>query len=132
MHKTLSNATQALGLVNKLPTLIHNANRSIQMIDESRTFLSSQLNPSGVPFDVVALGSLGRQEASAQSDFDCLVLAHELPSVVTQSRVLISAVSKLMKKLRLEPPGQSRMFGRVVSAADLLNLLAWRMTPIVP
>lgn len=123
MHRVLSEAITKLGLKGRLQALTKNVILSERMVRESRSYLRSQVPPKTVPIDVVAVGSFGRQEASAESDFDYLIVVHDLPPRVTQSRQLIVAVEGLKKKLGLKAPGRTGMFGRVVSASDLTEFI---------
>lgn len=78
------------------------------------------MDPEDSPFDVVALGSVARSEASDQSDFDFLIVAHTRPSDPRLSRRLLEAVETVRQhELNLLEPGATRMFGGVISAADL-------------
>lgn len=123
MHDELTKALDTLGLANEVPAIKHNAKLTDDRVRESRGFLKDGLKPENVPLDVVAFGSMGRQESSAESDFDWLIIAHELPPKVTQSRDLIELVGKLQKALKMKDPGATRVFGRVVSAPDLTEFI---------
>ena len=106
MHSELTAAIDALGLKNEVPTLCHNAELTEQRVAESRDFLCKGLLPQQVPLDVVALGSMGRQESSTESDFDWLILAHGLPENVTHSRLLIELVGRKLLEHLLHPNKQ--------------------------
>lgn len=123
MHSELTAAIDALGLKNEVPTLCHNAELTEQRVAESRDFLCKGLLPQQVPLDVVALGSMGRQESSTESDFDWLILAHGLPENVTHSRLLIELVGNLQIALGMDNPGPTGVFGRVVSSPDLTEFI---------
>lgn len=123
MHPVLTRVAKDLGLENALPTIQHNAIFSKRIVEDCRKFLQAQQAIQGIPFDVVVLGSLGREEASATSDFDYLVIAHELPHEVSQSRELLQVLASLNAKIGLDGPGPTRMFGRVVSAPDLTEFI---------
>ena len=117
-------AAKTLRLVDSIPTLRRNATRSKQYVRESRSFLRREVDYRGVPLDVVALGSIGRQEASASSDFDYLIIAYGLPENVTASRDLFAAVIELREnKLHLGKQGPTNLFGRLVSAPDLIEFI---------
>lgn len=123
MHPELTAAIDALGLGKEVPTLRHNADLTDARVKDSREFLRKGLPPTNVPLDVVALGSMGRQESSTESDFDWLVLAHGLPADVNQSRALIDLVNGLQVALEMQKPGPTGVFGRVISSPDLTEFI---------
>ena len=123
MHPELIRAIEVLGLSNDIPTLKHNSALTKSRIQEGREFLQKGLNPGDVTLDVVALGSMGREESSALSDFDWLIIAHELPRQVTHSRILMDLVEELETKFGLKHSGRTKVFGRVVSAPDLTEFI---------
>jgi predicted nucleotidyltransferase len=123
MHPELIQAVEALGLANDIPTLKHNAELTESRVREGREFLRKGLDPKDVALDVVALGSMGREESSAQSDFDWLIIAHGLPQQVTHSRCLMDLVEDLETKFGLKHSGRTNVFGRVVSSPDLTEFI---------
>lgn len=123
MHPNMVRAAKTLKLSDSLPTLRRNATLSKGYVRDSRRFLRSEVGHQS-QFDVVALGSIGRQEASASSDFDYLIIAYGLPENVTASRDLFAAVVDLRdNKLHLDVQGRTNMFGRLVSAPDLIEFI---------
>ena len=62
---------------------------------------------------------MARREASGESDFDFLVIAHGLPGNVTATRDLLKAAFDVQNKSGMTPPAQGGLFGSVVSAPEL-------------
>jgi len=94
--------------------------KSEKMIKVAMEGLRSRVPPEGCPFDVVVLGSVARFEASDESDFDFLIVAHQRPADPRLSRRLLEAIDEVRaSELNLSKPGATRMFGGVISAPDL-------------
>jgi hypothetical protein len=110
---------KVLGLEGRLSTLVAAADWTQRALAQITGRLHEMVPPDDLPLDVVVLGSLGRREASRQSDMDYLVLAHGLPSSVKQTRQLLGAVEALRVELSFGEPGVTGMFGEVVAAPDL-------------
>ncbi len=111
---------EALGIRDRLPTLIEAAGFSAKIIENSRRYLHEAVPIDGSPFDVIAVGSIARLEASPQSDFDYLIVVHELPEKARDAKQLLAAVERLREEeLHLKAPGSSGMFGKVISGSDL-------------
>jgi predicted nucleotidyltransferase len=123
MHEKVAAAVAELGLDGQVPTLEKTADLSYRLVEEARTSLAEQLPPENdVKLDVVAFGSIARQEMSAESDADYLVIAYELlPEVkVRRTRELLEAADRLlMERFDMKRPGAQGMFGTVISAPDL-------------
>lgn len=105
----------------ELPALTDSRLISEHIVSEASSELAAAVPEKSNPIDVVVLGSLARGEASAQSDFDYLVISHGLSEDVDAGRRLIEAADDLCEKLGLEAPGPTGMFGDVMSAADLVE-----------
>lgn len=122
-HPVLANGVTALGLDGRLPQLERSAVFSRDLVEAARTKLTTEVVPEGIPIDVVALGSVARQEASDTSDFDYLVVVHELaaPDEVGRTRELLAAVAEFMRTARLGQPGDTGTFGQVVSAPEFIE-----------
>lgn len=121
MHPELEACCGALGL--DVPTLSAAADRSEQWIADARGFFAGELGDVEPSVDVVFLGSIGRREASPESDLDYLVVAHSLirHSAATVPRVM-SEVERLRRELlELHEPGGTGVFGRLVAAPDLVE-----------
>jgi len=123
MHENVAAAIATLGLDGQVPTLERAADLSRRLVDDSRSFLAKQLPPEDdVKLDVVAFGSIARQEMSAESDADYLVVAYELlpEEKVRRTRELLEAADRLLtERFDMKPPGAQGMFGTVISAPDL-------------
>lgn len=123
MHEDVAAAVANLGLTGQLPTLERAADLSNRLVQESQSFLAEQLPPEDdVKLDVVAFGSIARQEMSAESDADYLVIAYELlpEGKVRRTRELLEAADRLLiERFDMKPPGAQGMFGTVISAPDL-------------
>ncbi len=79
MHATLASGLDALGIRNDLPSLEEAARVSEENLAAARDWLHEAVPPrEDDNVDVVVLGSYARQEASGESDFDYLVIAHGL------------------------------------------------------
>ncbi len=141
MHQVLEQAASGLGVLDRLPNLQRAAATSRGFVTEAKTRLQEAaaeeaLDLASLPLDVVAFGSYARDEASGESDFDYLVIAHGLCDDPTATRLLLKQADLLRHpepdSILFEPgpgtarkeiagPGSTGMFGRVVSAPDLVE-----------
>lgn len=119
MHSDLEAALTALGISDSVPALRNNSEVSRSLVNAARESLQVQLSGPHDAFDVVAVGSIAREEASNESDFDYLVIAHSLPSKAGHAKEVLRAAEEVRKQLRLEPPGSTGMFGKVIAGAEL-------------
>ncbi|WP_192498656.1 nucleotidyltransferase domain-containing protein [Ornithinimicrobium pratense] len=96
-------------------------------IDQARAALGSSQEEG---LDVVAFGSLARQEVTRESDFDYLVLATNLPEDLETAANLLTKANELRRSWFIEEgmtekevpgPGASGVFGRAVGAFDLID-----------
>ena len=111
-HLAVSSATGT-----PLPHLSAAAARSEELLNAARTAILPHL-PEDV--DAVVFGSIARREASAESDFDYLVVTREqMPDAGTLSRVQDRIVQVLRDQLQLKDPGSSGLFGTWVTTVDL-------------
>lgn len=118
LHPDILSAAQVLDLT--LPALDRAASTSRRILEVATRGISARIPGADSPFDVVVLGSVARLEASDESDFDFLLVAHERPSDPRFSRDLLEAVEGVRRsELGLGKPGTTRMFGGAISAADL-------------
>lgn len=93
--------------------------RSNENIDMVRQLMRRRLR--GVRgLDVVAFGSLARREWTSQSDFDFLILVHDLSCGVNTLRAALEHADEARRKLAAPPPGTTGTFGVVVSATELV------------
>jgi hypothetical protein len=121
LHPVLETGCQALDV--ELPTLRGAHDRSENWIRDAKDYFAEQLaDVEDDTLDIVFLGSIGRREASPESDLDFLVIAHQLirESASTVPRVM-TAVDAFRNDLGLREPGGTGVFGRLVAAADLVE-----------
>jgi hypothetical protein len=128
VHQDLQRAVETLGLPGKLPTLTAAAARSRQTIEAAREWLIARIPLEDArKLDVVVHGSFARMEATPESDFDYLIVAHGLPEDVRVMRALLRAVDSFIAE-RLttgdeQPdkrrPGRTGLFGHIASAPGL-------------
>lgn len=119
-HHDLLTAFEGLGVRDRVPTLVAAADLSSTIIEDSRRYLQGAVPCDESPFDVIAVGSIARLEASQESDFDYLVVVHGLPQKARHAKDLLAAVERLREEqLELKAPGSSGMFGKVISGSDL-------------
>lgn len=101
---------------------------SLRRIREGREILAPHRQDN---LDIVAFGSLARLEATAESDFDHLVLATGLPVGSDDALLLLDAADNLRTQWATEDasgkagavnkPGASGVFGCAVGAFDLVH-----------
>lgn len=127
MHEILAQAAAELDLAEEdLAALRSASTLGSQRTEQARARLSP-LCVTGL--DLVAFGSHGRQEVTAESDFDYLVLATELPQEPAAARRLLGAADQLRTEFAMsegqsdsiKAPGASGIFGTVVGAFDLIQ-----------
>lgn len=120
LHPVLQEALRGLSMEDAVPAITQAAGFSTGALTEAATELT-RIHPPAEddPLDVVVLGSLARREASEESDFDFLILAHGLPADVRATRELLAAILEIQGKSGMEAPNPTGMFGRVISAPEL-------------
>lgn len=118
MHEFLEAACDVLDL--ELPALERAAAFSQEQVQEARRFFRDRIGLDH-GLDIVVCGSLGRREMSAASDFDYLVVAHGLVEDVTRFRSARLACDEWCTRRSLPSPGTTGLFGRVVSATELVE-----------
>jgi hypothetical protein len=120
IHPVLEEAVRALSLDGEVPFIREAADFSERTLEGAAKALAAELPPSDeLPLDVVVLGSVARREASEESDFDFLVIAHGLPANVMATRDLLKAAFQMQEKSVMEAPTPGGMFGSVISAPEL-------------
>lgn len=121
MHEHLATAARHLGI--GLPRLERAAADTERIVEEARSYLTNRCQEvesgSDAQIDVVVFGSLARGEASPRSDFDFLVIVHELCEHPETTRNQLRVIEEYLAEANLAKPGASGMFGKVVSAADV-------------
>lgn len=100
VHEVLERAATALGVVDRLEPLRTAAHVSSAFVNEAKVRLresaeSEGLDLTSLPLDVVAFGSYARAEASGESDFDYLVIAHGLCEDPRATRLLLKQADLL-------------------------------------
>lgn len=146
MHTSLVEAAAALSVEGGLSHLARSCSVSRAFADEAQGELRTahdgdDFDVEAAPLDVVVFGSYARQEATTESDFDHLVIAHGLCADPRASRLLLRRADRLRDLPRrqallteavlfasaedgpkqVSPPGKTSLFGRVVSATDLVE-----------
>jgi hypothetical protein len=121
LHPILDKVLSDLGLVNETPALHAAATFSRAAREKVRDALNDRLGGPGLPLDVAVLGSLARDEASDQSDFDYLPVLYGLLPEGLDLREILLAIDDTRKVLGMHDPGLSGLFGNVVSAVDLAH-----------
>lgn len=118
----------ALGMNStQFPYLMQAMSESDSAIETARASLQEKFQGSVSSTDVVAFGSIARREATEQSDFDYLVMAYGLEPTGTTRKVLTEAdnirFGFLKESSELGRPGLSGVFGKVVSAAEIVEII---------
>lgn len=147
MHEVLEEAAVSLGIEGRLAHLASACQESRAFVQEAKQKLrraghEAGLDLDALPLDVVAFGSYAREEASRESDFDYLVIAYGLCDQPRATRVLLKQADLLrqlpllhaerargvlyqegdaVRHKEIAGPGNTGMFGRVVSAPDLVE-----------
>jgi len=127
LHAAISAAASKLGV--ELAHLSEAADRTEERVDAARQAVAEYLNStlddrqaSQEPL-IAAFGSMARQEMAPGSDFDYLVILLRLerdPGTIQTYRM---AAVEALKKLGLDPPGSSGLFGCAISGTDLVNTI---------
>lgn len=128
MHHEIQNAANKLGLV--LRNIAEASERTRNNLEAAKQAVSEALCPnpgddnpdcSNQCLDIVLCGSFGRQEVTQQSDFDYLIVAHEVvddPDLILAFR---DAAEKAERELGLATAGRTGIFGGLVSAAEMVD-----------
>jgi hypothetical protein len=113
-----------LGLGDSVPGLGAAIRRSQETTDRMRAALSDF--DAGGTMDVVAFGSLARQEYTTASDVDYLVLVDAMPPDPAAPRALLRRIKECVAAEALaddtpKAPGTSGLFGRAIGIFDIIN-----------
>lgn len=123
MHEALEEAERSLDV--DLPHLRQSADFTADAFNDARAKLRENLDPhkdADYGLDVLAFGSMAREEANSQSDFDYLVVAHDVTRASPRlTRHFREAVEKTRVALEMGEPGSSGLFGRVIPAHQLVE-----------
>src|SRR5690349_14880265 len=126
MHNKLQAAETLLGI--DLPCLREAADVSTLRITDAKRVVDDHLKQHfraranrDLGLDLVAFGSLGRAESHNASDFDYLVVVNEVLPGPQHILVFREAAIEALGQLNIENPGDSKLFGGVVAAANLVT-----------
>lgn len=125
MHDHLRAAEDHLGinLQNLQRAAGETTNRVADARDSVLEHLSQTTDADGTGLDIVVFGSIARQEMTPGSDFDWLVIAHKLGPDPELYRQFREAAEAGRRALGVDKPGRSGLFGVVVAAPDLVDLI---------
>ncbi|WP_133057330.1 nucleotidyltransferase domain-containing protein [Mycolicibacterium iranicum] len=121
----LAEAISELGLAGSVPGLTEAIHRSKNTAERMRTALSG-FDSAGGAMDVVAFGSLARQEYTPASDVDYLVLVNGIHDPGAP-RALLEVVKRVVAEeaaadgTGTKQPGTSGLFGRAIGVFDIIN-----------
>ncbi|MFJ4224281.1 nucleotidyltransferase domain-containing protein [Microbacterium sp. NPDC089695] len=94
--------------------------RSRRAIRSARSSLAGDPElPEG--HDVVAFGSLARFELTPQSDLDWLIVAAGAKHAFDTAPIIERLKSRLVEGVTLSNPGDSKLFGEIISVDDLVT-----------
>lgn len=127
MHDCLVKAQQDLDIA--LPSIEQASIASLKALGDMRTKALEYLTSKGIAqaeddpeLGLVAFGSLARHEASeTESDFDYAVLAYKAVGNPENIQHYRRAAEVGRRQTQLNQPGASRIFGGLISSADLVN-----------
>ena len=125
MHQVLEDAKGRLGLT--LNHLEAAAARTQQILGEARTEVNNHLDKELGGFteskgvDILAFGSMARDEMAPGSDFDYLVVANQVVPDPRMIQTFRKAALTALTNITAEPPGASGLFGVMVGAPDMVN-----------
>jgi predicted nucleotidyltransferase len=120
MFRSLTEYAAAAGVESDpgIQQLVQAEQRSAESIESMSAYIARKLEATkGV--DIVAFGSLARREWTDQSDFDYLVVVHEL-GLARELREALKVAERARQKLEAGAPGATGMFGVIVSSAELI------------
>lgn len=125
MHSVLLEAQTHLGLdLAHLGSAAVRTQRTLtDARDEVNRFLEEELKgfTRNEGLDIVAFGSMARDEMAPGSDFDYLVVANEIipnPNIIQTFR---RAARSALTTIAAAEPGASKLFGVVIGAPDMVN-----------
>lgn len=120
----LADSIVHLGLADSVPGLRTAMRRSQETTDRMRAALSDF--DASETMDVVAFGSLARQEYTTASDVDYLVLVDGTPPDPAAPRALLRRIKECVAAEAMaddtpKAPGTSGLFGRATGIFDIIN-----------
>jgi predicted nucleotidyltransferase len=120
MREEMNQLSSALG--QEFPNLKAAYERTVKHVDLARQELEHDERIKALDtLSVAVFGSIARQEMTEGSDFDYLILTHEIVDDPQHIKDCRAAVDDVRKKLNFNPPGTTGTFGRVASAADVID-----------
>ena len=125
MHQDLVEATKILDI--QLPALEKAAKHSEDTLNNFGELLREKLKKADISSeelektDVVIFGSIARGESNVSSDCDYYILQSEASAATT--RALEIAAESVLKKLNVPEPGVRGVFGEIVVAAYLYEMI---------
>lgn len=125
MHPILAAAARDLKI--ELPCLSEAAARTYEFRDAARATIESFVGEhvpdrANEPL-IAAFGSMAREEMSAGSDFDYLVILRQVESDPERIVRYRQAAVEALTAIGQAPPGTSGLFGVAISGADLVNTI---------
>lgn len=128
MHQALIDAERALCI--ELPQVRAAAERTARNVAVARAAVHERLelrmgdaSTDSTGLDILAFGSMAREEMVPGSDFDYLVVANKLgprPGDIHHHR---DAAAYALEQVAATKPGRSGLFGVMVAAPDLVNAI---------
>lgn len=129
LHPSTQRAAENLGIAARIEALRKSAELSARWIAGARSRFTADQPVESAIADVVAFGSLARQELTAESDLDYLVVAIGMPRDPRGLTDLLLATDGMRRELavqagkdpggELRKPGASGVFGCVVSSVEI-------------
>jgi predicted nucleotidyltransferase len=122
VHPELERAIEELEISQHVVALRDAAAFSRGVVVESQGFLRARID-AALPVDILVLGSVAREEGTAASDLDYVVVMHALlEDPASGVREVVEAMEELRRdRLDLGDPGQTGLFGRLIAAQDLVE-----------
>jgi predicted nucleotidyltransferase len=120
MHEYIDRLSKSVG--KDFPNLKAACERTAENVDLARKQLEDDVRIKALDtLSVAVFGSMARQEMTEGSDFDYLILTHEIVDDPQHLKDCRAAVQDVRTRLNFKPPGTTGTFGRVASAADIID-----------
>ncbi len=111
MHEAIDQLSTAVG--KDFPNLKAAYERTVENIGLAREQLEHDERIKALDtLSVAVFGSIARQEMTEGSDFDYLILTHEIVDDPQHLKDCRAAVEDVRTKLNFKPPGTTGTFGR--------------------
>lgn len=125
MDPVLNQAASALNI--NLPGLRKAAQKTDGGLTQAKDAAEAYVNERAVSdpdkFDIVAYGSIARQEMGYASDFDWLVVANGYSTDPRDFSIYKAAAEEARYAVSADEPGASGLFGTVIGATELVNTI---------